>query len=128
MNSKTVLDGDVTDDLCAGKDSAAKRAVCDKLNKDAKKKQSEALQSQLCMAAAQILRTRLTVVETARDAKMFMESASSEGIRARIVFIDITQLNSLQTKGAWSKQLCRQPSKVPCVRAPSMQSSVFALK
>jgi hypothetical protein len=106
-----MLAGDVTDDLFAGKDASAKRALVDSLNKQAKKKQEAALQQQLCKAAAEILRTRVFVVDSVQNAKAYMESSTQEGMRARVCYIDFTQFAVLQAKGQWSKILGKQPSK-----------------
>ena len=109
-----VIDGDVTDDLFSSKDAVGKRSLCESLNKDAKKKQEAHLQDQLCKAAAEILRTRVVVLENTAAAKAYMESCTTEGLRTRVVYVDFTQFASLQSKGAWSKILRKQPSKVAC--------------
>ena len=106
-----VVDGDVTDDLCSGQDAAAKKTLCERLNKDAKNKQSAALEEKLAQAAAEILRTRLVVVHSAAAAKAYMESSSVEGLRARVVLVDFTQFSENQAKGAYSKILSKQPSQ-----------------
>ena len=113
-----MIDGDVTDDLFSGKDAVGKRSLCESLNKDAKKKQEAHLQDQLCKAAAEIIRTRVVVLENTlantAAAKAYMESCTTEGLRTRVVYVDFTQFASLQSKGAWSKILRKQPSKVAC--------------
>ena len=106
-----LVDGDVTEDLFAGQDAAGKRALCESLNKDAKKKQSAALQGALAQAAAEIIRTRLVVVHSPVAAKAYMNSCSLNGLRARVVYADFTQFAPIQSKGAWTKVLCKQPSK-----------------
>ena len=110
-DQSAVVDGDATDDLCAGQDAAGKRALCESLNKEAKKKQTAALQGALAQAAAEIIRTRLVVVHSTAAAKAYMESCSLDGLRARIVYADFTQFSSVQSKGAWTKILCKQPTK-----------------
>ena len=110
-SQSAVIDGDVTDDLCKDQDSASKRALCEQLNKDAKKKQADALQAQVCFAAAEVFRSRVVVVDSTASAKAYMESCCKDGLRARVVYLDWTQYASLQSKGAWSKVLSRQPSK-----------------
>ena len=110
-DQSAVVDGDVTDDLCAGQDAAGKRALCERLNKEAKKKQTAALEAQLAQAAAEIIRTRLVVVPSTVSAKAYMESCSVDGLRARVVFADFTQFSAVQSKGAWTKILCKQPTK-----------------
>ena len=107
-----MIDGDVTDDLFSGKDAVGKRSLCESLNKDAKKKQEAHLQDQLRKAAAEIIRTRVVVLENTAAAKAYMESCTTEGLRTRVVYVDFTQFASLQSKGAWFKTLCKQPSKV----------------
>jgi hypothetical protein len=107
----TIVDGDVTDDLFSGKDSAGKQALCRALNEDAKKKQQAALQMQLFAAAAEILRTRVVVLESAVAAKAYMESCSVQGLRARVVYVDFTQHAMLQSKGAYTKVLAKQATK-----------------
>ena len=102
---------DVTEDLFAGQDAAGKRALCESLNKEAKKKQTAALEAQLAQAAAEIIRTRLVVVPSTVSAKAYMESCSVDGLRARVVFADFTQFSAVQSKGAWTKILCKQPTK-----------------
>ena len=106
-----VVDGDVIDDLCSGQDAAAKKTLCERLNKDAKKKQSAALEEKLAQAAAEILRTRLVVVHSAAAAKAYMESSGVEGLRARVVLVDFTQISENQAKGAYSKILSKQPNQ-----------------
>ena len=110
-DQSAVVDGDVTEDLFAGQDAAGKRALCESLNKDAKKKQTAALQGVLAQAAAEIIRTRLVVVPSTAAAKAYMESCSLGGLHARVVYADITQFSQIQSKGAWTKVLCKQPSK-----------------
>ena len=85
--------------------------MCERLNKDAKNKQSAALEEKLAQAAAEILRTRLVVVHSAAAAKAYMESSSVEGLRARVVLVDFTQFSENQAKGAYSKILSKQPSQ-----------------
>ena len=110
--SAAVIDGDVTEEaIFAGQDAAGKRAMCQSLNQEAKKKQTAALQAELARAAAEIIRTRLVVVSSAAAAKAFMETSSKQGLRARIVYMDFTQMAPIQSKGAWTKILCKQPSK-----------------
>jgi len=106
-----VVDGDVTDDLCSGQDAAAKKTLCERLNKDAKNKQSAALEEKLAQAAAEILRTRLVVVHSPAAAKAYMESSGVEGLRARVVLVDFTQFSENQAKGAYSKILSKQPNQ-----------------
>ena len=110
-DQSAVVDGDVTDDLFAGQDAAGKRSLCEAMNKDAKKKQSAALQGALAAAAAEIIRTRLVIVQSTVSAKAYMESCSAVGLRARVVWVDFTQFSSVQSKGAWTKNLCKQPAK-----------------
>ena len=110
-DQSAVVDGDVTEDLFAGQDAAGKRALCESLNKEAKKKQTAALQGALAQAAAEIIRTRLVVVHSTVAAKGYMESCSLDGLRARIVYVDFTQFSGIQSKGAWTKVLCKQPAK-----------------
>jgi hypothetical protein len=99
-----VVDGDVTDDLSAGQDAES-------LNKEAKKKQTVALRGALAQAAAAITRTRLVVVPSPAAAKAYMESCSNDGLRARVVYADFSQFAQIQSKGAWTKILCKQQNK-----------------
>jgi len=65
-------------------------------------------------AAAELLRHRLTVVDSIAAAKNFMESTAQKnksGMRCRVAFVDITQDGKLQVKGTWSKLLSVQPGK-----------------
>ena len=127
-----VIDGDVTDDLFAGQDAVGKKALCESLNREAKKKQTAALQAALAQAAAEIVRTRLVVVESAAAAKAYVESCSLDGLRARVVYLDFTQFSQIQSKGAWTKILCKQPPKdtrspqslvlIPCVSCLANES------
>ena len=110
-DQSAVVDGDATEDLFAGQDAAGKRALCESLNKEAKKKQTAALQGALAAAAAEIIRTRLVVVHSTVAAKAYMESCSLDGLRARVVYADFTQFSQIQSKGAWTKILCKQPTK-----------------
>ena len=105
------VEGDVTDDMFADKDAMGKRSLCEALNKDAKQKQAAALDSQLCKAAAEILRSRMVVVESCAAAKSYMESSTKDGLRTRIAFTDWTQFQSLQSTGVWTKLLSTKPSQ-----------------
>ena len=107
----SVNDGDVTDDLFKDQDSIGKRNLCDALNKDAKKRQATALDEQLYKAAAEVLRSRLVVVDSTASAKSYMESCSSDGLRTRVAFVDWTQFSSLQSTGLWTKVLSTKPTK-----------------
>ncbi len=53
-------DGDVTDALFLGQDAAAKRKMCNKLNKDAMEKRDGVMQKQFNAAAAEVCQTKLT--------------------------------------------------------------------
>ena len=85
--------------------------MCDALNKDATNKQVAALDAQLCAIAAQIIRSRVQIVESLAGAKAFMESSCKEGLRTRVAYVDWNHFGCVQTKGAWSKALCKQPAK-----------------
>ena len=97
--SNSAVDGDVTDELFKEQDSAGKKNLCDALNKDAKRKQEAALEEQVNKAAAEILRTRLVVVDSVPAAKSYMETCHKEGLRTRVAFTDWTQFQSLQSSG-----------------------------
>ena len=109
--SAAVIDGAVTEEMFAGQDAAGKRAMCQSLNQEAKKKQTAALQAELARAAAEIIRTRLVVVHSTVAAKAYMESCLHDGLRARIAYADFTQFAQIQSKGAWTNILCKQPTK-----------------
>ena len=43
--------------------------------------------------------------------KSYMESSSKDGLKARLVYLDVGQIQTLQTAGKFSKVLVRQPNK-----------------
>ena len=98
-NPDVIADGDVTADLFSDQDAAGKRSLCEALNLDAKKRQSKSLEKSLHAASAEVLRTRVVVVDTVASAKTFMESCCKEGLRNRLVYVDWTQFGALQAKG-----------------------------
>ena len=104
-------DGDVTEQLCPDGDSAAKKKLCDTLNTQEKKKREEALTQELMLASAAVLRHRLHVVDSLASAKLYMESSSKDGLKGRIVYVDLAQQQSLLTKGRYTKYLITQPDK-----------------
>ena len=106
-----VHDGDVTDELFKDQSASSKRNLCNALNKDAVKKREAALDREFHAAAIAIFRSRLVVVEDALAVKSYMESASKEGLKARIAYMDLSQYPSLTVKGKWSKNLAKEPSK-----------------
>jgi len=104
-------DGDVTDQVCPGADSTAKKKLCDTLNAQEKKRREESLSHEILLANAAVLRHRLTVVDSLASAKLFMESTTKEGLKARCLYIDLPQHNALLSKGRWAKTLLHQPEK-----------------
>ena len=107
-------DGDITDVLCKGHDAIAKKKLVLKLNKDEEINREKALTDEFMQAAAEVLRHRLTVVDSIAAAKNFMESTAQKnksGMRCRVAFVDISQDGKLQVKGQWSKLLNVQPGK-----------------
>ena len=92
-------------------DSSQKKAFVNNLNKAAAKKREKDLDAAIHNAAADVLRHRLIVVDSPAAAKLFMESSTQAGYKARVQYIDFTQSSKLQTRGDWSKILCRSPDK-----------------
>ena len=110
-DAKEVPDGDVTDDLFKDQDAAGKRNLCLALNKDAVKKREQAMERSFHVAAMAVLRTRVIVVEDAVAVKAYMESASKEGLKARLLYMDVSQFPSTNVVGKWSNNLAKQPTK-----------------
>ena len=110
---KCETDGDVTDSIFSGQDAATKKKMVARLNKDAETQRDNLLQQKFLEAAAEVLRQRLTVVDSSSSAKCFMESAPvRDGIKARTLLVDITQDSNCQCKSTkWSKMLCATPSQ-----------------
>ena len=98
-------DGDITDDLCPEADPATKAKTCLQFKPAAKKKRYAELENSMLLAAAEILRHRLIVVESVAAAKLYMESSTKAGYKCRIAYTDFTQHQSLVSKGAYSKVL-----------------------
>ena len=106
-----VSDGDVTEELFKDQDAAGKRSLCAAFNKDAVKKRDAAMEKAFHGAAAQVLRSRMVVVDSVNSAKSFMESSSKDGLKARMLYLDVAQIQSLQSSGKFSKVLVKQPSQ-----------------
>ena len=62
-------------------------------------------------SAAAVLRHRLKVVDSLASAKLFMESSNREGLKARIIYIDLPQHHALLSKGQYTENLIIQPDK-----------------
>ena len=92
-------------------DPSQKKNLVNSLNKAAVKKRDHEMDTAFHRAAADVLRHRLVVCESTAAAKLYMESSSNQGLKARVTYIDFTQASKLQTKGSWSKQLCLSPDK-----------------
>ncbi len=101
----------MTGELFANEDAAGKRKMCAKLNADATARREALIDKEIHIAAAQVLRSRMIVVDSAAAVKSFMESSSKEGLKARVIFVDISQLPELQITGQWAKTITRQPTQ-----------------
>ena len=86
-----VPDGDVTAELFKDQDAAGKRSLCAALNKDMIKKRDALLDREFHAAAMAVLRSRVVVVDDAASVKQYMESASKEGLKARTLYMNISQ-------------------------------------
>ena len=104
-------DGDITDDVGQNMDPSQKKTLVNNLNKAATKKREQDLETSFLRAAADVLRHRLIVVESTAAAKLYMESSIHAGYKARVQYIDFTQLSKLQTRDEWAKKLCTNPDK-----------------
>ena len=94
-------DGDVTDVLCKRHDAIAKKKLVLKLNHDEEINREKAVTEEFMQAAAEVLRHRLTVVDSIAAAKTFMESTvqkNKSGMRCRVAFVDSTQDGRLRSK------------------------------
>ena len=101
----------MTDELFKDQDAASKRSMCAALNKDMAKKRDAALEREFHAAAMAVLRSRVVVVDDVASVKAYMESASKDGLKARTLYMDISQYPSLAVSGKWSKNLARQPTQ-----------------
>ena len=101
----------MTDELFKDQDAAGKRNLCNTLNKDAVRRRGVALERAFHAAAMAVARSRVVVVEDASAVKSYMESASKEGLKTRVMYVDLSQFPALTVNGAWSRNLAKEPTK-----------------
>ena len=81
-------DGDVVEAICPQGDLAAKKKMCETLNKQERKRREEGIEQQSMSAYAGVLRNRLVVVDSLASAKLYMESSSKGGLKLRVLYVD----------------------------------------
>ena len=89
-------------------DAAQKKQLVYKLNKQAQSDRDAILKQKFLAEAANVIRSRLVVVNTAAEAKRWMES-SMPGFVARCVVVDVGQSSRLQTASK-SRNISKAPT------------------
>ena len=103
-------EGDVTDTVCPHANYSERKKSVEAMNKLEEKNREDSIEREVMKAAVSIYRTRVKVTTSCLETKIYFEKENA-GVRARLIYGDLTQHAALQTRGEYAKQLNLAPGK-----------------